>query len=104
MAGYGADPEGVQVEKCGYRRGGFMTEINPNHAVTQMMHDNWHKVVALMMVRFGITEFRITEEMVRSMPTDKAVAFDARGGAAIVRFISLEEAKRLAIKEGGLPV
>lgn len=45
-----------------------MSEINPNHPVTQEMREQWHKIVALMMVHFGIKEFRITEVMLQTFP------------------------------------
>ncbi len=79
-------------------------ELNPNHPVTQLVHDHWHKVAALLMVHFGITEFRITENMVAGMPLDKAIVFDMRDGNAVVRMVPLDEAMSLARKEGGLPI
>ena len=84
-----------------------MVELNPNHPVTREVHEHWHKVVALMMVHFGLKEFRITKEMIASMPHDLAVAFDVRaiqGGDAVVRLISMTEAEDMARKEGGLPI
>ncbi len=79
-------------------------EINPNHPVTQAVHDSWHKVVALLMFHYGIIEFPITEALVHSMPQDNAIVFDTRNGGAVVRLVSLDEAMRLAQKEGGLPI
>ena len=82
-------------------------ELNPNHPVTKEVHDHWHKVVALMMLHFGLKEFRITNAMIASMPTDLAVAFDVRkihGGDAVVRLVSMTKAEGMARKEGGLPI
>lgn len=81
-----------------------MTEINPNHPVTREVHGQWHKIVAVIMYSMGMKEFRLTEEMIRSMPRDLAVAFDTRGGGACVRLITMAEANDLAKTEGGLSV
>lgn len=80
-------------------------ELNPNNPITQQMHDHWHKVVALLMVDFGITEFEITEEMLKGFEHlgGGAVVADARGGRFVVRLVDWAEAERLARKEGGLP-
>lgn len=80
-------------------------EINPNNPVTQQMHEQWHKVVALLMVDYGITEFEITEDMLRAFAHlgGGAVVADARGGRFVVRLVDNAEAERLARKEGGLP-
>lgn len=79
-------------------------EINPNHPVTREVHDHWHKIVALLMVHFGLKEFHITEAKIKALPADMVVAFDTRGGGACVRLITMGEAENLARKEGGLPV
>jgi len=80
-------------------------EYNPNHPVTREVHDQWHKIVALIMLHFGITEFRLTDDMIRNMPRDIAVVFDSRKamGDAVVKLVSMSDAIKMAKNEGGLP-
>jgi hypothetical protein len=81
-------------------------EINPNHPVTAEVRDQWHKLVAILMVHFGIKEFVITEGIINAMPRDLAVVFDSRKlrGDAVLRLVSMKDAMDMAKKEGGLPV
>jgi hypothetical protein len=83
-----------------------MNEINPNHPVTREVHNEWHKIVALMMIHFGIKEFFITEKMIMDLPRDIAVVFDSRVGIGdpVVRIAQLSEVMKRVKKEGGLPV
>jgi hypothetical protein len=86
-----------------------MDELNPNNYVTRTMHDNWHKLVAVIVFKLRgaggsiiITQDdvdRFTEEL-----PDGAIVCDARGGRTItLRLVDRDEAKQLARKEGGLP-
>lgn len=82
-------------------------EINPNHSVTQALHDQWHAVIAVMMIKLGITEMEITPadiERASAPASQKAVVADARGGRFVVRLMDIEAAMKLAKKEGGLPI
>jgi len=82
-----------------------MTELNPNHPVTREVHDHWHKIAAILMLKFGKSAVEITEADVRSLGNNEnAVMADCRGGRFVVRIVSMEEAEKLARKEGGLPV
>ena len=80
-------------------------ELNPNHPVTAGMRDHWHKIVALLMVKFNQRHLEIS-------PSEIAKIADGSSGAIVVQVIDekivldlvpLDEAKRLAKKEGGLP-
>lgn len=79
-------------------------EINPNHPVTRLLRDNWHAVVAVLMVKFKVTEVEITtDDLVRlesvfpqALP---AVVADTRGGKFIVRLMAMDDALELASKE-----
>ena len=35
-------------------------ELNPNHPVTKEMRDHWHKIAAILMVKFKVTSVEIT--------------------------------------------
>ncbi len=80
-------------------------ELNPNHPVTQEVHDHWHKICAILMMRFGVDAVEITEADVAALGhNEKAVCADTRGGRFVVKLVSMEEGERLARKAGGLPV
>jgi hypothetical protein len=83
-----------------------MDELNPNHPVTRTMHDEWHKIVAVLMHQLGMTAAEITEAHLEAFARDYpggAVVADCRNGRFMVRLVSAEEGERLARKEGGLP-
>lgn len=79
-------------------------EINPNHPVTQMAHDNWHKLCAILMQKFGKTEIEITKADADALgDMEKGIVLDLRGGRCILRLVTMEEGERMARGEGGLP-
>lgn len=82
-----------------------MSELNPNHPVTREVHDHWHKVCGILMMRLGKTVIEITEaDIVALGDNEKAVVADCRGGKFILRMVTMEEGGRLARDAGGLPV
>jgi hypothetical protein len=82
-----------------------MSELNPNHPVTQEVHDHWHKIVGILMLKIGVAEIEITESDVIALgDNEKAVVFDTSNNKCFVRMVSMEEGERLARKEGGLPI
>lgn len=81
-------------------------ELNPNHPVTQEMHQLWHKIVALLMARAGTDEITITvEEIEQSLGklNNRVVVAHPDGDVLKVSIVTWEEGERLARKEGGLP-
>lgn len=80
-------------------------ELNPNHPVTREVHDHWHKIVGILLLKMGKDSVEITEADVIALGDNQmSVAFDTRGGKCFVRLLSMEEGERLARREGGLPV
>lgn len=80
-------------------------ELNPNHPVTKKVHDHWHKIAALLMLKFNQTDVEITlEDLDLLGDNEKAVLMDERGGKCFIRIVSMAEGERLAREEGGLPV
>lgn len=84
-----------------------MTELNPNHPVTREMHDHWHKLVGVLLYKFGL-------DIVEIMPADLegfaeyleggGVAIEEKNGRLFLRLVvGADEAAALARKEGGLP-
>lgn len=76
-------------------------ELNPNHAVTQSTHDQWHKFVAIMLYKYG--DVTITIDDVRAMPDDIAVTVQELEDGIHLRLVSMAEGERLAREQGGRP-
>jgi hypothetical protein len=75
-------------------------EINPEHAVTKTLHDQWHKVVAIMMWKLKIQSFKITPQLLGELeaafPGDfPAVLAHEHDGVLEISLITMEEAKKL---------
>jgi hypothetical protein len=70
------------------------------------MHDQWHKIVALLLFRSGEKEAFISlEEIMRMTAMEECVVVihEKRDGLHL-SLVSAKEARRLAKEEGGLPV
>ena len=83
-----------------------MNEKNPNHPVTRTMHDQWHKIVAILVARSASGKIEISEEEIARW----AEKFD--GYSVVIKdsnhkltlwLVDEKEGERLARKEGGLP-
>lgn len=79
-------------------------EINPNHPVSRMMRDQWHKVVALLMTKQRVNEVVITPDDIRALPADPAIAVHEQADGLHIILLDGAVAERLARREGGLPV
>jgi hypothetical protein len=79
-------------------------ELNPNHPVTRGIHDHWHKIAALVMVHFGVTQVTIPiSELKQLEGLNICIHPDDEKGIQLL-IVNDKEAARLARKEGGLPV
>jgi len=82
-------------------------ELNPNHPIVRKMRDQelWHKIVALLMQRFGASQVVITMEDVERLASSKvgAVTVQDTPKGLVLTLVSMEEAEILARKHGGLP-
>lgn len=80
-------------------------ELNPNHPATREVHDHWHKVVGILMMKLGKTELEITDSDISALgDNERAVVADCRGGKFVVRLVTMKEGAKLAREAGGLPV
>ena len=79
-----------------------VNEVNPNHPVTRAIHDHWHKIAALLVLKLGGSAL-ITSADVTALGTDKAVTFQELSDGLHVRIVSLAEGEGLAKIHGGLP-
>lgn len=80
-------------------------ELNPNHRALVQAREQWHKFCAILMLKLGRDEVEITmDDVLRLGDNEKAIVLDERGGRCVLRMVSMEEGRRLARQEGGLPV
>lgn len=80
-----------------------MSEVNPNHPVTVEMHEQWHKVAALLMHQFGVTKFRITPAVMDDMPANTAIVAYSKPDGLYIYLVDEKTARQWAGDEGGLP-
>lgn len=81
-------------------------ELNPNHGVVRELSDQWYKICAALMLKFGKTEIELTVSDIENLTTSgKAnIVADTRGDRFLtLRLVSDAEAIQIAKKEGGLP-
>lgn len=83
-----------------------MSELNPNHKVLRQAHDHWHKIAALIMIKFGVTDLEITMEDVNKLVEgNRNIVLDARGeaktGKMVIRIVDDKTAAKMAREEGG---
>lgn len=79
-------------------------ELNPNHPVTRAVNDQWHKIVALLMQKYGTREVTFTEADVEQLGReDCGVVFHAKQHEIVIRLVTMAEGERLARESGGLP-
>jgi len=78
-------------------------EINPNHPVTQTVHDHWHKIAAILMIKFGVKSVDITDLDVKNIPSDIAIAIESKPDHLRIFLTDMKTAEKLAMEEGGLP-
>ncbi len=83
-----------------------MTELNPNHPVTQEIRQHWHKLCAIALFTLDVRELEITvedmEKFTRELGDDAAIVVKAKGKILTLKLVKGEEAKRLVKDEGGL--
>lgn len=85
------------------------SELNPYHPVTVAAHDQWHTIIALLMMKFNQTEIEISLEEIGKLISDnpaetKVVELHDTGHSLILRLVSLEEGEKLAREAGGLVI
>lgn len=79
-------------------------ELNPEHPVTIETRDLWHKMVALLMIKFNNHHVEITEADVALLgDMEKCVVVESKGETIHLDLVSWEEGERRARESGGLP-
>lgn len=78
-------------------------ELNPNHPVTREVHDLWHKVAALLVMRMGGGQVTIPESDISKLEGSAITIKFVDGVGIELNIVSIAEGERLAKAEGGLP-
>lgn len=76
---------------------------NPNHPVVREMEQQWYKIAALLMFKFGVTEINITVEDIENIG-NRAIGVDTRGGKLKVMLMEESVAEQFAREAGGLAI
>ena len=83
-----------------------MSELNPNHPVTMAMHDNWHKIVAILLARDYNGKTEITQAEIQKWSQKyegHSVVIKETEGKLKLWLVNQEEGERLIREAGGLP-
>jgi len=84
-----------------------VSELNPNHPVTREVHEQWHKIAAIMLHKMGRQKLRITIADLQAWEREYP------GGGIVIKannldielwLVDADQARELSRKEGGLPV
>jgi len=78
-------------------------ELNPNHPVTQSLHDQWHTLCAFAVLKAG-GHVVISMADLKSMPVGSTITVQELDDGIHLRIVDRATAERLARKEGGLPI
>jgi len=73
-------------------------EVNPDHPMTLGVRQQWHKIVALLLMRSGPASFS-SDDFAALGAANVAVAVDDHHDTLNVRLVSAAEAQRLAAAE-----
>lgn len=77
-------------------------ELNPNHKVTQDIHDHWHKIAALLMSKFGKDHVIITMDDIDNL-IGSSIVIEEKNNELHLSIVDKKTAIELVKKEGGLP-
>ena len=84
-------------------------ELNPNNAAVTQANGQWHKLLALVMVKLGLTEITVTVNDVEKLTKGNVtIVLDARSESntseLTISLVDDKTAKELARQEGGRPI
>jgi hypothetical protein len=83
-----------------------MEEFNPNHPVTMAVHDNWHKVAAMILWKCLGRNARLVvslKDIATISEMDLNIVLHEHLDALEIYFVSTEEGEKLAREHGGMP-
>lgn len=71
-------------------------ELNPSNPVTAGLHDHWHKLAAMLMIKQGLKEITITEADLNAVGARKempvVLCHDRKDGLKLILFETEREA------------
>lgn len=73
-------------------------ELNPNNPTTKAAHDHWHAIVAVMMVKLGLTDVLINRtdmDKLHALPEAPTVMLHDSAEGLRVKLITRAEAEQL---------
>ena len=77
-----------------------MTELNPNHPVTESLRDQWHKICAIVMHKLNVSTVDITTEDMSALADFRIAAYVYKDSITL-SLMSISEGERLAKEVGG---
>jgi hypothetical protein len=80
-----------------------VSELNPNHPVTQQVRDHYHVLLLIVLQMQGLSEVEITPADIEAIK-GRSIVVDTRGGGLWLRNVDAETAGRIAREAGGLPL
>lgn len=82
-----------------------VSEINPNHPVTQALHDQWHKILCVVMHKLGEDHVVITQSDLIALGASgsKCIVAHDRSDGLHIMVMDEARARDLAAANGGLP-
>lgn len=80
-----------------------MSELNPNHPVTQAMHNRWHVLAALLMQHFKTNHVVITMEDAQALDPDGCIVVHEKPDGLHLLMVDRSTGEQLARDHGGLP-
>ncbi|RIX47463.1 MAG: hypothetical protein D3M94_07260 [Rhodocyclales bacterium GT-UBC] len=78
-------------------------ELNPNHPVSQAIHNQWHKLAALLMVKLEADHVVITAGDIAKLSHGIGIQVEEKPDGLHISIIEMAKAVELAYREGGLP-
>lgn len=76
-------------------------ELNPHHPTTKAVHDHWHKIAAVLMLKFGQRDVLLTPKDLAKLEGSNIAIRDDKEGIR-VWLVDDKEAERLARIQGGV--
>lgn len=78
-----------------------MSELNPDHPMSAEMRDRWHKLVALVMLKFDAKHVIITMADLEDFPTDNYILVNEDHDGLHLRLVDKDVAEFMARKHDG---
>jgi hypothetical protein len=80
-------------------------ELNPNHQVLRALRNQWPIIAAILIHKFGKSKVRITvEDIANFANSGQSICVKGNPEDIELFFVGIDEGKKIAIQEGGLPV